>query len=277
MGERRTDRNLRGIVRVFADSVLSVLLAPSCAACGELLEHPTSGPVCASCWRSILPLTPPVCDRCGDPLPTWRAISGLLARCPRCRRGSREVDRGRAVGAYDGALRAIVHALKYEGRRSLAQPLAELMRIRGADMLTGADWAVPVPLHPSRRRERGFNQAADLASHLGVPVCSALLRHRATRTQTELPAARRHANVRGAFAVALRSARGHAGAPSAAGALGWRAAPIAGETIEGSIVVLIDDVSTTGATLDECARVLKEAGVREVRALTAARVVTPPR
>jgi competence protein ComFC len=187
-----------------------------------------------------------------------------LARCPRCRRGNRQVDRARAVGGYDGALRQIVHALKYEGRRSLARPLAELMRIRGADMLTGADWAVPVPLHPSRRRERGFNQAADLASHLGVPVCPALRRHRATRTQTELPAARRHANVRGAFAVALGSPRGNA-------------APMAGETIEGSIVVLVDDVSTTGATLDECARVLKEAGVREVRALTAARVVTPPR
>jgi competence protein ComFC len=200
-----------------------------------------------------------------------------LARCPRCRRGNRQVDRARAVGGYDGALREIVHALKYEGRRSLAQPLAELMRIRGADMLTGADWAVPVPLHPSRRRERGFNQAADLASHLGVPVCPALRRHRATRTQTELPAARRHANVRGAFAVALGSPRGNAGAPSAAAALAWRAAPMAGETIEGSIVVLVDDVSTTGATLDECARVLKEAGVREVRALTAARVVTPPR
>ena len=112
------------------------------------------------------------------------------------------MDRARAVGGYDGALRAIVHALKYEGRRSLAQPLAELMRIRGADMLTGADWAVPVPLHPSRRRERGFNQAADLARHLGVPVRQALRRHRATRTQTGLPAARRHRNVRGAFALA---------------------------------------------------------------------------
>jgi predicted amidophosphoribosyltransferase len=291
MGERRTHRDFDGLIqsaignlksafRTAFDPVLSVLLAPSCAACGQLLERPTSGPVCASCWRSILPLTPPVCDRCGDPLPTWRAISVPLARCPRCRRGSRQVDRARAVGGYDGALRAIVHALKYEGRRSLAQPLAELMRIRGADMLTGADWAVPVPLHPSRRRERGFNQAADLASHLGVPVCPALRRHRATRTQTELPAARRHANVRGAFAVVLGSARGHAGVPSAAAALEYRRgvpAPVQKSRLEGSIVVLVDDVSTTGATLDECARVLKEAGVKEVRALTAARVVTPPR
>lgn len=179
-----------------------------------------------------------------------------LARCPRCRRGNRQVDRARAVGAYDGTLRAIVHALKYEGRRSLARPLAELMRIRGADMLAGAAWAAPVPLHPARRRERGFNQAADLARHLGVPVRRALRRHRATRTQTGLPAPRRHRNVRGAFALAR----------------GW-AGP---EGLEGTTVVLIDDVSTTGATLDACARLLKEAGVREVRALTAARVVQSP-
>lgn len=170
-----------------------------------------------------------------------------LARCRRCRRGNRQVDRARAVGGYDGALRAIVHALKYEGRRSLARPLAELMRIRGADMLTGADWAVPVPLHSARQRERGFNQAADLARHLGVPVRRALRRHRATRAQTGLPAARRHRNVRGAFALAR----------------GW-------EGLEGTTVCLVDDVSTTGATLDACARLLKEAGVREVRALTAA-------
>jgi predicted amidophosphoribosyltransferase len=281
--------NLKSAIQATLDPLLSVLLASPCAACGELLEHPTQGPVCESCWQSILPLTPPVCDRCGDPLPTWRAISIPLARCPRCRRGNRHVDRARAVGAYDGALRAIVHALKYEGRRSLARPLAYLMRIRGADMLAGADWVVPVPLHPSRRRERGFNQAADLARHLGVPVRQALRRHRATRTQTGLPAARRHRNVRGAFALALRwqgSACGYAartvreavGDASASVRAGRGApAPVKESELEGSIVVLIDDVSTTGATLDACARVLKAAGVREVRALTAARVVTLPR
>jgi ComF family protein len=173
------------------------------------------------------------------------------------------VDRARAIGAYDGALRAIVHALKYEGRRSLARRLAALMRVRGADVLIGADWVVPVPLHPSRRRERGFNQAADLARHLGVPPRAALRRTRATGTQTGLPAARRRRNVRGAFAVVT----GREGQERQKGP----------KRLKGSVVVLIDDVSTTGATLEACARVLKEAGVREVRALTAARVVTPRR
>jgi ComF family protein len=164
------------------------------------------------------------------------------------------VDRARAIGAYDGALRAIVHALKYDGRRSLAGPLGGLMRDRGADILAGATHAVPVPLHSSRRRERGFNQATDLARPLGLPVVQALQRIRATPTQTSLPAARRHRNVRDAFA-ATRHAR----------ALG------------GAIVVLVDDVCTTGATLDACALVLKDRGVAEVRALTAARVVARPR
>ena len=128
------------------------------------------------------------------------------------------------------------------------------MQARGADVLRGANAAVPVPLHPSRRRERGFDQASDLARHVGLPVVHALRRIRPTAVQASLPAARRHGNVRGAFAA--RSAVA---------------------TLNGRSVVLVDDVSTTGATLEACARALAEAGVREVRALTAARVVSAPR
>jgi len=236
------------------DAVLSVVIAPSCAACDELLDHPTHGAVCERCWQSIGPLTPPLCDRCGDPLPTWRSISLPLALCPRCRRTRRLVDRARAIGPYDGALRKIVHAMKYEGRRSLARPLGHLMRIRGDDMLAGVSCAVPVPLHRSRVGERGFNQALDLAGQLGVPVVAALRRTRATAMQTGLPAAQRHRNVRDAFALTR-----------------------AGRALAGATVLLVDDVSTTGATLEACARVLKQAEVAEVRALTAARVVSSPR
>ncbi len=157
---------MRAILRLAADAVLSVLLAPCCAACGELLDEPTGGPVCAACWRAIPFITPPVCDVCGDPLATWRTASLTHERCPRCRRTPRAIDRGRAVGVYDGSLRAIVHALKYDGRRSLARPLASLLCSRSAGLLDRATCAVPVPLHARRRRERGFNQAADLARHL---------------------------------------------------------------------------------------------------------------
>jgi ComF family protein len=236
--------------RRFADAVVSVVLAPACAACDELLDRPTRGPVCDRCWRAILPLTPPLCDRCGDPLPSWRTVSLPRPLCVRCRRSPRAVDRARAIGAYDGALRAVIHALKYDGRRSLARPIAAMMRRRGAEILDGAACAIPVPLHRSRRRHRGFNQADDLARHLGLPVVRALIRTRATATQTELPAAQRHRNVRDAFAAI----------PEA-------------DALAGRSVVLVDDVSTTGATLEACARVLKEVGVAEVRALTAARVV----
>lgn len=241
-------------MRPLLDGLLAVLLAPRCVVCGDALDRPMLGPVCPACWNSILPLTPPLCDLCGDPLPSWRVVSVPLTRCPRCRRVRRPVDRSRAIGLYEGALRSIVHALKYEGRRSLAKPLGAMMRTRCADVLADADLAVPVPLHPSRRRERGFNQAEDLARHVGLPVAAALRRVRRTPPQADLPAGRRHGNVRDAFATGKDF-----------------------QLVLGRVVVLIDDVSTTGATLDACALVLKESGAREVRALTAARVATQRR
>jgi ComF family protein len=188
-----------------------------------------------------------------------------VAQCARCRRGRPVIARALAAGAYDGALRAVVHALKYDGRRSLAGPLAALMRTRCGAVLAGADCLVPVPLHASRRRARGFNQALDLARRLsagGPPVRAALRRVRATPTQTGLPAAQRHRNVRDAFAPRWRALPG---------------VPPDEPPLRGAVVVLVDDVSTTGATLEACAHVLIAMGVREVRAATAARVVRPPR
>ena len=107
---------------VSVQALLSVLLAPSCLACCTLLDRPLDGPVCAACWRSVAPLSPPLCRRCGDVLPSWRAIDrlgGLLRPLPAPPAGRRL---RRAAGAYEGALRAVVHALKYERRRTLAAP-----------------------------------------------------------------------------------------------------------------------------------------------------------
>ena len=242
--------HLQGPVRLMADGLLAVLLAPVCGACEQPLEAPTAGAVCAGCWAAVRTIAPPLCDTCGEPLPSWRVISLEQSRCARCRRRPSSVARGRAVGAYDGSLRAIVHALKYDGRQSVARRLARLMAEHGAEVMTGADFCVPVPLHGARQRARGYNQAAELARHLGPPVANALRRTRRTSSQTDLPAARRHANVRGAFAMTR------------------------GACVRDSIVLLVDDVSTTGATLDACARVLLEAGAREVRSLTAAKAVS---
>jgi ComF family protein len=239
---------------------MTALLAPVCAVCGAILDEPLSGCVCQSCWGSIRPITPPLCDRCGDPLaiqhqpPIPNPESPVGGPCAQCDKTESAVDRARAVGEYEGALREIIHALKYERRRSLARPVAALMRSRGAALLGDTDFIVPVPLHWRREHQRGFNQARELACHLGPPVVNMLARRRRTRPQVELAADRRRANVEGAFRLrrpwCLRS------------------------SIEGRRVLLVDDVSTTGATLESCACVLKEGGASEVYALTAARVVT---
>ena len=239
-------------MRALADSLIAVLLAPLCAACDTPLDAPTRGPVCDSCWSGVRPFIPPVCSHCGDPLPSWRRLSLEQEVCPRCRRTNSALSSVRAIGPYEGPLRAIVHALKYDGRRSIAPRLGDLMRVAARDLLNDVDVAMPVPLHWRRRQARGFNQAEDLAPALEVPVMKALKRVRATTTQTDLPAARRHANVRGAFQIR------------------WRT------KVAGLRVVLVDDVCTTGATLEACAKALREAGAEDVCAVTAARVGLPP-
>jgi ComF family protein len=237
------------VIRTCVDALVAVLVAPGCAACREPLDRPTESAACPRCWDAIVPIAAPFCDGCGEPLPSWRIISVAGQRCARCRRRPPAVVKARAAGAYDGALRRLLQAFKYERRRSLARPLGVLMQRHGREVLEGADIAVPVPLHARRQRSRGFNQAEDLARHVGVRVVPALRRTRATTSQADLPAARRHANVRHAFTMRHRV------------------------DVRGLRVVLVDDVSTTGATLDACARVLLNAGALEVRALTAARAV----
>lgn len=236
-------------MRRIVDSLASVLLAADCAACGAVLEEPTRGAVCEACWRGISRLTPPVCNACGLPL-SPRGIDGATPLCAGCRLLPGTIAKARSVAVYEGTIRQILHALKYSKRSSLARRLAGMMADAGAEVLAGADCVVPVPLHPGRFRERGFNQASLLARHLPLPMADLLVRLRPTASQADLPADARQTNVHGAFAIAIRT-------------------PL---TLPAS-VVLVDDVATTGATLNECARVLREAGVNEVRALTVARAV----
>ena len=231
MGETQA---LRAAVRQTAEALLAVVLGPQCAACARPLDAPLGGPVCAPCWVRVQ----------GRSIP-FRHRSGF-------------VDSGCAAGDYEGTLREIIHAFKYDGRRTLARPLGAMLRAAGAEALRNADCAVPVPLHAWRRVRRGFNQAADLAGGLELPVVHALWRSRATSPQTGLTAGGRRRNVRRAFTLSL-----------------WLPRARRDALLEDRIVVLVDDVRTTGATLDECARVLKAAGAREVRALTVATAAPP--
>lgn len=227
-------------LRAAADTLLTLLLAPPCAVCGRVLTHPLAGAVCDACWCAIAPHGAPF------------FLQGI--------------SRARAIGVYESTLRDVIHALKYDRRRSIAVRLSHFMADHGADLLHDADLAVPVPLHPARLRLRGFNQADDLARGLGVPVARVLARIRATTPQIDLPAEQRRDNVRDAFAL-----RGGVLRTSRFGEARTRRA------VCGCVVVLVDDVATTGATLESCARVLTAAGAKEVRALTAARVVSAPR
>jgi ComF family protein len=188
-------------------------------------------------------------------LPSWRVLDPPRAMCPACRRRPPSaVEVSRCAGEYDGALREIIHAFKYDGRRTLSLPLGVLLRDAGVDVLAEASCAVPVPLHPWRHLRRGFNQAADLAVRLPIPVVHALWRRRTTSPQTGLAAGARRRNVRGAFVMSPLLRRS-----------------VLQTMIVDRVVVLVDDVRTTGATLDACAHVLKDAGAKEVRALTVAR------
>lgn len=212
------------------NALLSTLFAPPCATCATTLDTPLEGAVCRSCW-AILERLPP----------------HTFSIAPSIRMAT-------ALGEYDGLLRDAIHALKYDGRRTVGPGLSRIMAIRGYDVLEGADLVVPVPLHRARQRERGFNQSDALATGLNRTICRALRRTRSTRPQVDLTAHERYQNVAEAFSTSREA-----------------------NQTSGRIVVLVDDVTTTGATLDACAGVLLAAGAREVRALTAARVSTAPR
>ncbi len=247
------------MLRLATDTLVRLLLAPACAACRQPLEHPLEGPVCRACWGTVPLLTPPLCDLCGDPLPPAAAPFRV---CRRCLGDPPVFETARSAGLYAGSLKSILRAFKYEGRRTLAARLAGLMREAGASVLAEADAVVPVPMHPWRAMNRGFNQADDLARHLGLSVWQPLRRIRHGPPQAGLSGIERRQNVRHAFGV-----RGTF-------IVGWEGA--LARRLRNRTVVLVDDVMTTGATLEGCSQALLDAGAAAVRVLTVARVPAPP-
>jgi ComF family protein len=233
--------------RQLVEPVLAVVFPARCAACSDPLEEPGRGSLCEACWGRLPRHTGQPCA-CGFPMPRPRES------CGRCRRGLSPLTRGASLGPWEGSLRTAVAELKYRGRRRMAGRLAALLlqRPEVRDLLEGAA-LVPVPLHPHRRAERGYNQAELLAREIATRSRAALApglitRRRDTPRQTGMAAAQRRRNVHGAFAVPKP------------------------ERVAGRVLVLVDDVYTTGATLRACAEALRQAGAAEVRVLTLARV-----
>ncbi len=229
---------------------LDVALPTLCPACRELVDGEG---LCAACWAKLSPIAPPYCERLGIPFafdPGPGVVSMQAIADPPA------YQRARAAVRYDEVARALVHALKYGDRLDLAPIMGRWMARAGRELLAGADALVPVPLHWRRLWARRFNQSALLAKAIaqetGVAIAeTALRRVKATAQQVGLSQSERALNVQGAFGV-----------------------PAGGKaTVAGRRLILVDDVLTSGATTDACARALLRAGARNVDVVVFARVV----
>lgn len=241
---------LLGPLRYAAD----LMLPPVCVSCHEPLA--SHGALCAKCWQRVDFIRAPLCDRLGLPLPysteEITLSSAALRRSP-------DYGRARAVARFDGVMRELVHRLKYSDHHEMLNLFAPMLRSAGHELLAHAECLIPVPLHRWRLWHRRFNQSALLAGRLsrdtGLPAeFNTLLRVRRTPSQVDLGWHERRRNVETAFAV-------H---------------PDRADRIAGRHVLLIDDVITTGATVEACARTLKAAGAKDVDVLALAIVADYP-
>jgi len=244
-----------------ADGLFAVLFPSSCRFCAVSLTHLSRVPVCEACLDKIKAIEERVCEACGERLGSVRSDGPAL--CLSCSQEQPAFTRAAAYGPYDAGMRDLIHLLKYEHvrpaanllGRMLAEVIAEL-----ADGFTSVPVVIPVPLHVSKYRQRGFNQSeliarAALKLHPAAldikPNTSALVRQKNTGSQTGMTPAQRRENMRGAFAVTRP------------------------DDIRGRDVLLIDDVLTTGTTASECARTLRRAGAERIFVATVARVLKP--
>lgn len=234
-------------------SLLDLVYPSPCLVCGQWPERGEKS-LCMSCLSQIPHNRPPFCPTCGKPYVGIEAAP----RCGACEGKDLPFERLWFAAPYEGILREALHKLKYERKKPVAIPLSHLLISFAKEYLPGFsfDWILPVPLSSNREWERGFNQselfATSLSKALAIPLSVRnLIRLRDTRPQVDLPKAKRFENIRGAFTVKHPS-------------------PYVGKSL-----LLIDDVVTTGATLSECARALREAGVKSVSALTLASGSSP--
>lgn len=238
----------RGIVSNFISSAVDVILPPQSPMAGGLLSDESG-----SGWGEITFLDEPCCYCCGFP---FEYDTGLESLCGDCSAHAPAFDRARAAFVYDEASRRAVLAFKHGGRTEGLSAFAAHMKRAGRNFWGFADMIVPVPLHASRLIKRRFNQSTLLARKLAnlVPARfepDVLIRHRATASQGEQSAKGRRRNVQGAFRVPENHVA----------------------TLKNKHIVLVDDVMTTGATLNACARTLKRAGASYIDVVTLARTV----
>jgi len=247
--------HLSGGLRFLGRWGLDWLIPPQCLACRDAVAE-ASG-LCVACWSKLSFIEAPFCEKLAIPFPYEQgegAVSAAALADPPL------WDRARAALLFDDAARDLAHALKYRDRHEAGLIMARLMRRAGADILASADGVIPVPLHRFRLWRRRYNQSAILARHIskgsGKLFCPGLLsRRKATRSQTGLDQEERQRNVEGAFIVPEENR------------------PL----VVGKSFVLIDDVRTTGATLEACTQALKRAGAARVDVLTFALVHKPKR
>lgn len=232
-------------LKTLGSALLDFVFPPFCSLCRGALRD-GERIVCEACWAKVGLLSGPRCPRCGAP-------STDRDRCPNCSDKTFRFSGTCVLAPFDEGAQALIHLLKYREKASVGVRFGRMLgeAVKADPRMSGVDLVLPVPLHPSRVRERGYNQSALIArgvgEALGRPVeARALARTRATRTQTELSAAERVQNVSGAFVVRRP------------------------ERVAGLGLLLVDDVFTTGATLDACAGVLLDAGAVEVFAATVA-------
>ena len=240
------------------------LLPAACPACKEPLPGINRAGLCAACWESIRPVESPLCPRCGisatSPFPGVRVED---RPCGRCLRRPPAFDGARCALVFEGAVRTLLHLFKFDDRRDLARPLSRAL-LSALPPGEPVDLVAAVPLHWTRHLARGYNQAALLARRIArarrVPFASGLLvKRRRTPDQFRLDAASRRRNVQGVFAVRRCWSRRRGGTK-----------PLAGRC-----VLLVDDVLTTGATAEACARALKAAGAARVFVIAVARTPLP--
>jgi ComF family protein len=237
-------------VRATLRPLLNVALPPLCPSCREPVRD--AGALCPACWSKLNFIARPYCERLGIPF-AYDPGPGILSM--QAIADPPAYARARAAVRFDAVARDLVHALKYGDRLDLAPTLGGWMASAGRELLADADALVPVPLHWRRLWARRFNQSAALSRAISaaarVPVCTALKRVRATPQQVGLSRSERAENMQGAFRV-----------PADAKA-----------EVVGRRLVVIDDVLTSGATVDACARALLRAGAGAVDVLVFARVV----